>query len=151
MKFISTEPRDIAVASISLASISLRYNKLTYDFFRANDMAGKQRADPRAAHGLIPGNSPSSRFRIARQKCYTTLRRKFSTPDWTDPTGGVTWPLDDPDKTDLPCPRSRSRPLHRGRASPCRTSVRAAVAEIHADPPPGAAGAVVQPPPARRL
>src|SRR3954468_16949916 len=57
----------------------------------------------------------------------------------------------DPRKARISCARPRSRPLHRGRAVACRGGLRGASAEIHADPPPGARGAALQPSPARRL
>src|SRR4051794_1070503 len=41
----------------------------------------------------------------------------------------------DSDKADIPRAGSRSQPLHRGGDRSCRTGMRAAGAEIHADPP----------------
>src|ERR1700732_4591864 len=46
---------------------------------------------------------------------------------------------------------SRPQPRSPGRRAACQTGLRAAGAEIHADPPSGTAGAAVQPPAARRL
>src|SRR5258708_12253177 len=54
---------------------------------------------------------------------------------------------DDPDQTDISRARPRSRPLHRGRDRSCRTGLRAAGAQIHPRPPPGAPRALCPPPP----
>src|ERR1017187_3629707 len=104
-------------------------------------------------HMAEPGEPPENGPGISqtRSKCYTMLRRKFEPRIRRTGPAALHDRKDDPDKTDISRARSRSRPLHRGRDRSCRTGLRTAVAEIHADPPPGATGAVVQPPPARRL
>src|ERR1700722_20122585 len=57
----------------------------------------------------------------------------------------------EPRQTDISRARPRSRPLHGGRVAACRAGLREARPEIHADPPSGAEGAIVQPPAARRV
>src|ERR1700722_10426084 len=78
-------------------------------------------------------------------------RAKAAGRDWGLPFKMLYSSGNDADKAHFSCPGPRSRPLHRGRAAACRTGLRAAGTEIHADSPPRAASPAVEPPAAWRL